>query len=583
MQYIIQHNNAAVAVHDRDLNYVYVSDSYMEQFRIKDQYIIGKHHYEVFPDLPQKWREVHQKALKGEASSHSRDPFKRADGTVDITRWECIPWYKNKNDIGGIIIYTEVINDQIKIEKELEETRDNLLLLMENLPIGVAVHSVAPEVKFSYMNDKFPNILKTTKSTLMQGHLLKTIDKDESFKKDLIDSMKNHERATLKWIDLPVYDGEKTAYVSLFSTGDFSGNQRITTAIDVTDQKLRESEIKAMSYQDFVTGIPNRQYFSDRFNAFDKEQLYPIGLLVIDVNGLKLVNDAFGFEVGTKLLKQVATVLKDIAQDEEVFARIGGDEFGLLVPCTSKVDLESLKTKIYEAINTINFDKIEFSVTIGMALKEDQKGTVGSIYKIAEDDMFKHKVLESQSNRSKAIHAVLATLTDKHHVEKVHSERVGEISYQIGKAMKLNEESLQELKMAGKLHDIGKIATPDKILGKPGKLNRQEWTIMKEHPLHGYNILRAADEYSALATYALTHHERYDGKGYSKGLKGKDIPLFSRIIAVADAFEAMTSNRPYRDGMKFDEALNEMKKHKGKQFDPDIFDVFLLEVIDQIV
>ncbi len=133
--------------------------------------------------------------------------------------------------------------------------------------------------------------------------------------------------------------------------------------------------------------------------------------------------------------------------------------------------------------------------------------------------------------------------------------------------------------MAGLYHDIGKISIPDSILHKPGKLNEDEWKIMKNHTVTGYQILRVADRYSDLAEYALSHHERYDGKGYPNGLKQDEIPLFSRIISVADSFEAMTSDRPYREAMSVKQAIAELKKHAGTQLDPHIVNLFITNVL----
>ncbi len=147
--------------------------------------------------------------------------------------------------------------------------------------------------------------------------------------------------------------------------------------------------------------------------------------------------------------------------------------------------------------------------------------------------------------------------------------------------MKLSKDMTEELKLAGLLHDIGKISVPDHVLSKPGKLDPKEWEQMKEHTIFGFNILRAADEYSNLALYALTHHEKYDGTGYPKGLAGEDIPLFSRIICVADAYEAMTADRPYRNALSEEVAISELKKYKGIQFDPKIVDVFITKVLKQ--
>jgi len=170
-------------------------------------------------------------------------------------------------------------------------------------------------------------------------------------------------------------------------------------------------------------------------------------------------------------------------------------------------------------------------------------------------------------------------LTDKYQLEKTHSKRVSLYSRQIGEAMNLRPDDLKELEMAGLFHDIGKISIPDLILDKPGRLTPEEFETIKTHTEVGYQILRAADEYSDLAIHALHHHERWDGKGYPKGLKEEEIPLFSRIICIADAFEAMTSDRPYKKALTIQKAVEELQRCAGTQFDANLVAVFVEQVV----
>ncbi|MCD8574533.1 MAG: HD-GYP domain-containing protein [Erysipelotrichaceae bacterium] len=149
----------------------------------------------------------------------------------------------------------------------------------------------------------------------------------------------------------------------------------------------------------------------------------------------------------------------------------------------------------------------------------------------------------------------------------------------LGKQLKLYKEDMDELSYAAILHDIGKIAIPDAILGKPDRLDAEEYEIMKTHTTKGYEILKAADEYSDIARYALTHHEKYDGTGYPHGFAGEEIPLFSRIISICDAYEAMTADRPYRKAQSVEYAINELRRCSGTQFDPQLVDVFIEHVI----
>jgi putative nucleotidyltransferase with HDIG domain len=244
--------------------------------------------------------------------------------------------------------------------------------------------------------------------------------------------------------------------------------------------------------------------------------------------------------------------------------------------------IEELDGILRRAVSRETVNNVQLSIAIGYALKNGAGGSMDEVMKQAENDMYAHKISEGSSVRNKAIQAILGTLTDKYAKEKVHSERVSRICGAIGRALNLRAAELRELEMAGLYHDIGKIAIPDVILNKPGRLTPEEFEVMKKHTEVGYQILRAADEYSDLAESALSHQERWDGTGYPRGLSGTAIPLIPRIISVADAYEAMTSDRSYRRKLTRDEALEQLRLGKGTQFDPDLVDTFLAIVTDDL-
>ncbi|MGE4572161.1 MAG: HD-GYP domain-containing protein, partial [Candidatus Izemoplasmatales bacterium] len=201
------------------------------------------------------------------------------------------------------------------------------------------------------------------------------------------------------------------------------------------------------------------------------------------------------------------------------------------------------------------------------------------IMKNAENQMYRNKLKEGKSIRNNSIKAILKTLTDKFEEEKIHSDRVSQYCRLIGQKLNIKSDDLNELEIAGLFHDIGKISIPDHILHKESFLSKDDYEIIKTHTENGYNILRAADKYSNLAEYALTHHEHWNGLGYPRGLSKEEIPLFSRIIAISDAYEAMTSDRVYRKTMSQEEAVKEIIRCSGSQFDPFIARVFVEEVL----
>lgn len=348
---------------------------------------------------------------------------------------------------------------------------------------------------------------------------------------------------------------------------------------DVTEKKRTEREIKHLSEHDYLTSLYNRLYYYEKFNNFHCPDFYPLGLMMLDVNGLKIINDAYGHQVGDEALIEISNALKEIFEEKDIVSRIGGDEFTVLLPNTSKEVIEQYKEKLLATMKTRRIKNIELSLAVGYELIEDNSDEIDEIEKNAENRMYAHKSLQGASVRSKAINAILYTLTEKYEAEKRHSIEVAHLCKKIGKELDFKEDELKEIEQAGLFHDIGKISIPDVILNKPGKLTEEEFDIIKSHTQVGYQILRAADEYSDLAVHALHHHERWDGNGYPSGMKGEEIPLFSRIINICDAYEAMTSDRPYRKRMSKEKAISEIIRYSGIQFDPKISKIFVEKIL----
>ena len=229
-----------------------------------------------------------------------------------------------------------------------------------------------------------------------------------------------------------------------------------------------------------------------------------------------------------------------------------------------------ITSNIKQLCNSSTGEPICPSIALGAALKTDISQSIEEIYKLAEDRMYNNKLVESKSIRSSIIASLKKTLEERTHETEAHARRMSEISMNVGRMMCLHDNELDELSLLAMLHDIGKIAIPDSILGKPGKLSEEEWSIMKGHCEIGYRIAVASPELAHIADLILSHHERWDGTGYPQGLRGEEIPLLSRLISVVDAYDAMTNDRPYHSAVASEAALAELKRCSGTQFDPCI-------------
>ena len=345
---------------------------------------------------------------------------------------------------------------------------------------------------------------------------------------------------------------------------------------DYTDKKEKQERIRYLSDHDQLTTLYNRHYFETQLSLLDQADSLPFTIVMADVNGLKLTNDAFGHQAGDALLKTVANALKKACRPSDIVARVGGDEFVLLLPKTSASNTEKIINRINEVIRQGRQDNIVVSVSFGWETKVTPEQSITEVLSRAEEHMYRKKLVESQSMRNQTIKLIMHALQEDNSQERIHAEKVTELCLNIGRRLELSGDVLKELETAALMHDIGKIALNEHILNKTGALTKTDFEEIKRHPEIGYHILKSADAYTNLADYVLSHHERWDGTGYPRELAGEAIPLVGRIIAVADAYEAMIGCRPYKKApMTPAEAVQEIKRCAGTQFDPTVVDTFL--------
>ena len=353
---------------------------------------------------------------------------------------------------------------------------------------------------------------------------------------------------------------------------------KVKNAIELMKRNL---EISYLSYHDFLTEIYNRRFCEEEIKRLNTLRNLPISIIVGDINGLKLINDTFGHHEGDKLLEKAAITIKSACRIDDIVARWGGDEFIILLPKTKKEEAEVIVNRIKYLYSVEHTNGIQGSISFGWDTKQTMDQEIAKVFKNAEDDMYRNKTCENESVRSNMIKTIIKTLHEKNPREEMHSKRVSELCQEIGKEIGLSEIEIRMLKVGGLLHDIGKIAIEEGILNKREKLTDQEWNEIKRHPEIGCRILSSSHEMQELAEYILAHHEKWDGTGYPKGLKGEVIPRIARIIALADSYDAMTNERPYRKALSEEVVINEICKNAGIQFDPQIAKVFVEKVLNK--
>ncbi len=352
---------------------------------------------------------------------------------------------------------------------------------------------------------------------------------------------------------------------------------------NIEERKQAENDIRYLSYHDQLTGLFNRRFYEEELGKMKFQKNLPFTLILCDINVLKLTNDAFGHMTGDDLLKRFADVLTGELRSGDVAARIGGDEFVLLLSKTDRTGAEKLAACIREGIersNAENSDSPILSVSFGWAVKDNEDEKFETIFLRAEERMYSQKLREGNARKKEMVQLVLQKLFARDHWELVHSENVGRLSMAIGAAMGLEIAALEQLWALGRLHDIGKIGISEKILNKHEALSQEEWIEFRRHPEIGYQILRSVDRYAPIAEAVLSHHEWYDGGGYPRKLKGQEILLGARIVAVAEAYDKMVSGDSFRKPVSRAIAAGELLAGAGTQFDPEVVELFLSEVVE---
>lgn len=348
---------------------------------------------------------------------------------------------------------------------------------------------------------------------------------------------------------------------------------------NVFSKHIDYQKIKKLTYYDSLTGIYNRRFFAEELKRLNTKRQLPISIIVADIDGLKVINDSFGHQKGDCLIKKSVELIKSGIREEDILARHGGDEFAILLPQTSKREAEAIISRIKN--NTKDSDEYEFKISIsfGIATKNRIEENIDEVFKLADDKMYQNKLSESKSIKNKIVQGLLSTLEVKSYETKEHTLRMTKLSSDFGKYLKLPNSEINRLSLLSTLHDIGKITVDDKILKKSKKLTAAEWEAMKNHSEAGYNIANSSEVFALVAEEIYSHHERWDGCGYPRGLKGREIPFLARIIFLIDTYDVITSGRPYRKALDKYEALKEIAICAGTQFDPSLAAEFIKFVV----
>lgn len=343
---------------------------------------------------------------------------------------------------------------------------------------------------------------------------------------------------------------------------------------DITNKKLYEKKIEYLTFNDMMTGLKNRNFLEIELKRLTEKTNLPLSIMMADMNGLKLVNDAFGHEKGDEFLKDSANLLKRIFRKNDIVGRYGGDEFLVLMPNTNYEEANQISSRINEESALNGGLELKPNFAFGVATMEKPEEEIKHILIKAEDRMYRNKLINSRGFRSSIIQSLKNALQEKDFETKEHTDRMEILASKMANALSLSNEEKDNLALLTSLHDIGKVGISDAILLKKGSLNDEEWEKIKRHPEMGYNITRTIPQLALISELILHHHEWWNGSGYPEGLIGKKIPLLSRVITIIDAYDVMTNKRPYKEPISHEEALKELRKSADIQFDLELVGIF---------
>lgn len=451
----------------------------------------------------------------------------------------------------GAMVYMNVFH---YLEKEtLIQTRE---MLMEHCGMRIAFFDYEGDLIDcnQEMQKMFPELDKNLEQVMKLSDFLQKREMPEFHGKNLVFEWKNQK------------DTDNRNYCCELSCLKDHHNAVIGSILIMRDTTYMKDTITGL---DLSSGM--FQYLSD----LDMEHAYPIQLLAVNVNGLNVINHALGREKGNEVMNRTVEIMREILPENTYMAKMENGSFIAVLLRTEYRQAKQMAKRLKEEQLSVSSLNLNFELEYGMAEVHGREDDIFDGIQESLDSLKNRKLLSDSSQTSSVIHSLSQTLLESDYETEEHVLRTRDAAMELGASIGLSDKDIGRLALLSVLHDIGKIAIPQNILLKPGKLDAQEWEIMKTHTSKGYRIAKASPELEPISELILHHHEKWDGTGYPSGLKGEEIPLLSRIITVVDSYDVMVHDRPYHKAITEEAAREELKRCAGTQFDPQIVDAYL--------
>ncbi len=610
LKLFVEYAPAAIAMFDTKMRYIAASRRYLTDYRLGEINVIGHSHYEIFPEIPERWKNIHQRCLAGAIEHADTDPFPREDGTLDWVRWEIHPWYNQKGEIGGIILFSEVITNMVNLLEEQRETRAMIQTALASMNDAVFITDINGNL--IQFNEAFASFHKYTNKeecplkiadylTYLDFYLpsgeLAPVD-ELPIHRALRGEIGNGVEYTLRRKDSgEIWVGSYSYAPIRKKDGIITGS--VAVARDITERKNTEEEIRNQVR---------------RLSA-----LRTIDMAISSSLDLHITLNVVLEHVVNQLNVDAAVILLyEPKSNELVFAA----SRGFITTSISKLRLKLGEDYAGQAalnrrtVSVINLDKAERTLSKGALLAEENfvsfyavpllaKGKVNGVLEIFHRTPLNPKpdwldYLETlagqasiaidsgqlfdglQRTNNDLLLAYDATIVgwsramDMRDKEtEGHTERVTDLTIDLARAAGMTGDQIANVRRGALLHDIGKLGVPDSILFKPDKLDEEEWRIMRKHPQFAHDLLAPVEFLRPALDIPYCHHEKWDGTGYPRGLKGEEIPVEARLFAVVDVWDALCSDRPYREGWPERKVIEYIQSQSGTHFDPKAVELFM--------
>jgi diguanylate cyclase (GGDEF)-like protein/PAS domain S-box-containing protein len=524
------------------------------------------------------------RALKrGERVMNEEWKVRRSDGTESTILISAEPLHDENGAITHAIATWTDITDRKKMEDVLRRNEYELRTLVDNSPD--LIFRVDSGMRYMYVNPAYERLSgiarelfigKTNEELGMPPQLV------ELWRQALTIVIESGREYGLEF-EMTSLFGQR--YFSARLIPEFVKSGLVETALviarDITERKRAEEQMRYVSFHDPVTGLFNRAFFEEELHRLDIERELPICIVMGDVNNLKLSNDVFGHREGDKLLRTIADAIKKGCRKDDIVARWGGDEFTAILPRTDFETAEQICSRITHIARESADTVIEPSIALGAAIKENRDQNIYQTIRQAEKAMYNNKLAQGKQNEHNVIASILARARERTQDLTVHVARCYELVRRFGKVLELEEDQVKALLLLNEMHDIGTAVIPREIMTKPGRLSKEEWELVKKHPEVGFRIVKSLSETARISDEVLSHDEHWDGSGYPRGLKGKEIPYLARVFSIIEAYDVMTNDRPYARVLSTTDAIAELRRNAGKQFDPELVEPFIERVLQK--